>query len=320
MVNSNNSFFGGQGMTAAACTEAHMANQTRKIKVELEANQSLSVEVPLEDRSGEPMFAKLYLWLRESTALARMSGVACKVYCALLTRADFTNLDCYPSLNQIAADAGVSRRGVSVAISELIKSGLIVKQNRSTGESGLISNYYSIVRPPRAETAPARAGNALAGAKNTSTPGQIMPIPGAETAPKQETKTRNKKQDKARLSEKSSELLSGKAKAGLYRIGITQKVAVDLLKKYSGRENEIWAAIQNAESLEVTGRLQRTKAAYVTGSLLAAWEEESPVTLTKLARKRAEAAAVKQGRLKEHAGRQAAIVREQITQIKAGRL
>lgn len=123
----------------------------RKVKIDLAANESLTVEVPMSessgDRSGEPMFAKLYLWLRESGNLAKMSGAACKMYCALLTRADFNELDCWPSQNRIADDAGISRRQVSRAAKELTELGLVSK---ISGKSKLGNkfNRYVIIKPP----------------------------------------------------------------------------------------------------------------------------------------------------------------------------
>lgn len=124
-----------------------MTNNTKRVKVDLRANESLTVEVPLDESGGEPMFAKLYLWLRTSGNLAKMSGAACKMYCALLTRADFDQLDCFPSQNRIADDAGISRRVVSSATRELVELGLISKIS-GRSKLGNKVNRYVITKPP----------------------------------------------------------------------------------------------------------------------------------------------------------------------------
>lgn len=157
-----------------------MTKGQRKVKVDLVANESLTVEVPIGESSGEPMFAKLYLWLRTSGNLARMSGAACKMYCAILTRADFDGLDCYPSQNRIAADAGISRRVVSSATRELMELGLISKIS-GRSKLGNKVNRYVIIKPPLVQ----KSRKACAGKSQGLC--KKMADPCAEIAHKQDT-------------------------------------------------------------------------------------------------------------------------------------
>ncbi len=119
----------------------------KKVKVDLEANQSLSVEI--EDNPTGEMFAKLWLWYERSGKFTEMSASAFKVLGYLLMCADFNDLQCYPSLKTIVGRTGLAKQTVVTAISQLVDMQLIMKMNRSD-KRGDISNYYTIVRPPAA--------------------------------------------------------------------------------------------------------------------------------------------------------------------------
>jgi len=120
----------------------------RKVRVDLKANESLTIEYPITD-SGEPMFAKLYLWYRSCGAFKKVSPPAFKVLGYLLMCADFERLDCYPSLTTIMRETQLAKTTVTRAIKELGQLGLITKHNRqSDTHCAKISNYYTITKPP----------------------------------------------------------------------------------------------------------------------------------------------------------------------------
>lgn len=147
MGNIRNEWGGGQGLAGRDRTEANMNQSSKRIRIDLEPDEAISVEIPLEESKASPLYSKLYHWLRDSGKLAAMSGSACKVYNALLTRADFNNLDCYPSLKRISFDSGVGLTQVKVAIMELVKLGVITRLSGKQ-PGGNVSNRYMIIPPP----------------------------------------------------------------------------------------------------------------------------------------------------------------------------
>ena len=123
-----------------------------------------SLEMQLELPEEQPsLYAKLWLYVRESGKLSQMSGAAAKVYMALLTRADFTSLECFPGNKLIARDTGLSLPAIRGAIAQLIDLELVVRTRKYNRQQHL-SNEYVIVKPPQGkkvslpqkDTSPAR--------------------------------------------------------------------------------------------------------------------------------------------------------------------
>jgi DNA-binding Lrp family transcriptional regulator len=121
----------------------------RKVTIDLKDRESLTVEVPLDDRGGEPLYSKLWHWYEKSGAFKAMKPITFKVLGYLLFRMNFERLDCWPSLKTIAAGAGLSKPSVISGIDELERLKIITKHSRAD-KNGTISNYYVILRPPRA--------------------------------------------------------------------------------------------------------------------------------------------------------------------------
>lgn len=65
------------------------------------------------------------------------------VYCYLCDRAN-KNGECFPSVSTIAADLHISKSTVFRAISDLEKSGLLIRKHRHRMSGGLSSNLYKI--------------------------------------------------------------------------------------------------------------------------------------------------------------------------------
>jgi len=251
----------------------------KKVTVDLRANESLTVEVPLTE-GGESLYARFWLWLVSSGKWAAMSGAAAKTYGALLARADFTTLDCWPSVPTIAQDSGLSQRAVYGALQELVQLGVI---SRDSGKG--VNNRYTVVRPPLQNLHGSRNSTP---AKSARAPLQKKHPTPAKSAPKQKTQTKPKKlcmSNAARedLSEEASQL-----RAALCRLDVQPKVGARLIEAFAqaGKLEWVWNAIKNCEALATAERLRKTPAAYIVGALQGALDSESPVTLTRLALKR----------------------------------
>jgi|GEM_PF-2079065 len=101
----------------------------------------------LKNKKSRPLFARLGLWLLHEGKLAAMSTAACKVYCALLLRADFDKHDCWPSITTIAKDAGIGRSSVYKNIKELEGLGLITKETHRGKTNRYMLNMPSATCP-----------------------------------------------------------------------------------------------------------------------------------------------------------------------------
>jgi len=175
----------------------------------------------LKDKKGRPLFARLGLWLLHEGKLAAMSTTACKVYCALLLRADFDNHDCWPSIATIAKDAGIGRSSVYKNIKELQGLALITKETRQGKNNRYMINIPSDTCP-ESDTKPVRN-------LNTTHP---------ESGPKQDTS--NESQTTTGVvddeqSRKNAEVAQWLAK-GFYELGPAAR------KAYSQERIVAWAA------------------------------------------------------------------------------
>ena len=65
-----------------------------------------------------------------------------KIYCGLLFRADFETGYCFPSIEQIAEDCGVSPRTVNKSLNKLEKDGLVRRVKWRTSDNNLANGYY----------------------------------------------------------------------------------------------------------------------------------------------------------------------------------
>jgi len=171
-------------------TASQNPHNSQTVKVDLVANESLSIEVPMT-QAGDPMFSKLYLWVRTSGLMAKMSAIAFKVYGALLTRADFNTLDCFPSVKTIMADSGLARSSVFKAIIELEALNLMRKVTGKSSNGNDLNRYMICSPPPPNHGQPQvrqtdQGGpQKIPGAVREKNPG------GPSNGPKQETRTRD---------------------------------------------------------------------------------------------------------------------------------
>lgn len=259
----------------------------------------VALELP-ENSTAEPMFAKLYLWLLESGKLAAMTAKACKVYCAILCRADFSSLECYPSINRIASDSGLSKSAVQNALVELVGLGLILKSS-GKAHSGNTTNRYLIAKPP------IPCGGIAIPPQGQAIPSGGPPLYRTAEAPippqGNELKTENKRQLTRQSSKKLLKPLSEEAspvEAGetteqtesaecikqaewlrgrLIRGGVKKQTALALLEECPAAS--IAAAIENADELKREGILANW-AGYVVRSCFGANREETTVQPTRL--------------------------------------
>lgn len=67
------------------------------------------------------------------------------VYWILNYHTDQAGTECFPSLNTIAKEAGVSKPAVTKAIADLVKCGYITKKQRKGKDGGFIHNEYTIL-------------------------------------------------------------------------------------------------------------------------------------------------------------------------------
>ena len=73
------------------------------------------------------------------------------VYMYLKDRCDRKG-QCYPSINTIAKELGLSRRTVERGISDLLRAGLIEKKQRWRENGGKSSLLYTLIRQAETET------------------------------------------------------------------------------------------------------------------------------------------------------------------------
>lgn len=102
------------------------------------------------------------------------------VYLALLARANRGKGDsCFPSLNTIAKDAGVSRRTVTTALAQLEDIGAITVESRMSPEGDATSNLYWIHRPSGGSAKPAPPPANISGGRENP-----IPTPGTNLSPR----------------------------------------------------------------------------------------------------------------------------------------
>jgi len=226
---------------------------------------SISLEIPTT-KNGDPMFAKLYLWLLSSGNLSQMSGSSCKVYLALLCRADFDTLECWPSTQTIASDAGVSKRSVNFALNELVKLRVITRYSGKQSVGNIV-NRYIITQPPDP------SANSTQGLCNKCA------TPSTYFAHKQETRTKAIKQDRG-LPEKSSADLSADAhriRRRLIEGGVSLAMVKELTNEYPLESIE--SACLNADALQSTGAI-KSWPGYVVAAVFGAANEGKVVSPT----------------------------------------
>lgn len=105
---------------------------------------------------------------------SQLTPACLSVYTALVMRANYADKTCFPSLQTIADDAGVSRRVVTTALPLLRDAGLIRIRERKT-DKGQSSNIYTILDPRQN----------LPGGSAKSAPGVVQNLhsPSAKSAP-----------------------------------------------------------------------------------------------------------------------------------------
>src|SRR5690606_10020778 len=113
----------------------------------------------LQQPEGRPLmhdvqrgYEDTFIMLHEDQLAALMGGklrpVHLAVYVALLRRANRKRGNsCFPSLNTIAKEAGVSRSTVKEVTKDLVDSGLVRVIPRKSEEGDATSNLYVILRP-----------------------------------------------------------------------------------------------------------------------------------------------------------------------------
>lgn len=253
---------------------------TRKAPVDLRANESLAVEASLGRARGEPLYGRLWLWLLHGGKLAQLSGSACKVYCALVCRADFKTLGCYPSVRCIARDAGLGRSTVFSALGELVREGLV---RRISGDGQ--NNRYVIVRSPVQNPEGSKGKAKKPRPQSGLLPVQVSDSAGPESGPKQQTINESHKTTADRAG-KSLSGSDGNLRRVLYRIGLSREAVAEIMGTWRDRPASVWAAVANGQALAQTGGIEKSLAAYVRAVLREADREELEVRPTSLARQR----------------------------------
>ncbi len=124
-------------------------------------------------------YYKLWFWLFNDGLFARVHASAWRVYCRLVSMADFASGAVELSQAQIAQDCGLNRTSIPELIRELSALGLIMAQNR-TNQTGKIANLYFVCRPPLSISRP--SGKAVyAGQVISDQPVDISVTPSSNT-------------------------------------------------------------------------------------------------------------------------------------------
>jgi hypothetical protein len=120
-----------------------------------------------------PYFFRVEHDLLRSEAFKALGGSAIKVYLVIGLYSDFGTDWAYPSIRTIAAQAGLSRQTVLVAIEELTRRGLL-----ATSKSKGRSTAYRIIRqaPERPAATGSRKSRTAAGGKVAPTPPATGPL------------------------------------------------------------------------------------------------------------------------------------------------
>lgn len=86
-------------------------------------------------------------WTKKPVALTRDPSItvgAKAMYDAVSTHANTSGEDAFPSMNTLAGYLGVERRTARRYVTELVKTGWLLRESRG-GESGQTSNLYTII-------------------------------------------------------------------------------------------------------------------------------------------------------------------------------
>lgn len=141
----------------------------------------MSHEIHEAEQGYDDNFVMLY-HDQMDVLVASAKSTTTMVFLAILRRANRNNGNtCFPSLDTIAKESGVSRRTVSPAIKELVDLRLLTVTHRTSESGDATSNLYRVLRPS--------ANSAKGSAKSAPTPRAKSAPPVGQNLPSNKTKS-----------------------------------------------------------------------------------------------------------------------------------